>query len=147
MNNINLPSLGTYHSDTLPQKQSNFKVCSLEDHFRIVCEVSQKDHVLLKIAALVQPIEDFSRVIIREDRQEKGFLLKIASFIQPIFKVLSQLFECISHYACLLANGIISIKTKLIGIDLHLHLHLFTVNVNYGDTNAQKASPSEILSG
>ncbi|WP_042281060.1 hypothetical protein [Candidatus Protochlamydia sp. R18] len=57
--------------------------------------------------------------------QEKPFLLKLIAIAQPIFKVLFQIFEFISQCACLLTKGLVSIKTKLTGIDLHIHL--FTV--------------------
>ncbi|WP_213105967.1 hypothetical protein [Candidatus Protochlamydia amoebophila] len=117
MNNINSTNSSTCLPDIFLQEQSNFKISSLEDHFRVVCEVSQKDRVLLKMNSLAQ----------------------------SIFKFLFQVFECICHYACLLANGLISIKAKLLGVDLHLHFQLFNVIINYGDLSPQSVSPSRIL--
>ncbi|WP_075883289.1 hypothetical protein [Candidatus Protochlamydia sp. W-9] len=72
-------------------------------------------------------IRTIIRVLVPIDRIGKWswYLVKIYNIAQPIFKILFQIFEFINRCACLLAKGLISIKTKLVGIDLHIHL--FTV--------------------
>ncbi|CAF23020.1 hypothetical protein [Candidatus Protochlamydia amoebophila] len=74
-----------------------------------------------------QLIRTIIRVLVPIDRIGKWswYLVKIYSIARPIFKILFQIFEFINRCACLLAKGLISIKTKLVGIDLHIHL--FTV--------------------
>ncbi|WP_213105355.1 hypothetical protein [Candidatus Protochlamydia amoebophila] len=82
---------------------------------------------------------------LNQENHQKSLSSKIINASQIVFKILFQVFECINHYACLLANGLISIKTKLLGVDLHLHLQLFTININNGSPNVQNFSPSSIL--
>ncbi|KIC71063.1 hypothetical protein [Candidatus Protochlamydia amoebophila] len=116
MNSINLGNSDIYYPKILPQELLEF-VDFNENPQHVIVKVSQKDRLLLKIT----------------------------SVIQAIFKTLFQVFECISHYACLLANGLISIKAKLLGVDLHLHFQLFNVIINYESSNKQNISPSSIL--
>ncbi|KIC71061.1 MULTISPECIES: hypothetical protein [Candidatus Protochlamydia] len=100
MNNINSINSSTCHSDSLLQKSSKF----------------------VNRSSFSRPNEEiFSK---------KFSSARFVNVIQPIFKFLSQLFECIYHYTRLLAKGLISIKTKLIGMDLHFHLFTKVVNVN-----------------
>ncbi|CAF24749.1 hypothetical protein [Candidatus Protochlamydia amoebophila] len=117
MNNINLANPNAYYPEILTQELSSSTISCENPHYVIVKAPQQEDHILSKTTLV----------------------------IQAIFNFLFQMFECMCHYARLLANGLISIKTKLIGIDLHLHFHLFTVNINYDVSNPQNTSPSGVL--
>ncbi|WP_075884016.1 hypothetical protein [Candidatus Protochlamydia sp. W-9] len=117
MNNINLGNSNTYYPEkNLPEKLTEF-VSPCEDFHYVGQKASYDEHIILRI--------------------------KLAT--QSIFRFICQVFECISYYACLLANGLISIKAKLLGVDFHLHLQLFTINIHHGSPNMQNVPPGSIL--
>ncbi|KIC73764.1 hypothetical protein [Candidatus Protochlamydia amoebophila] len=122
MNNINPYSSNIGYPDTLSPQPSNFT--ALNEIPRLDQEIAQENSFLLKIVTAYQPIFEICRAN-PEITQEKPFWLKIIAIAQPIFKILFQIFEFINRCACLLAKGLVSIKTNLTGIDLHIHL--FTV--------------------
>ncbi|WP_213106231.1 hypothetical protein [Candidatus Protochlamydia amoebophila] len=121
MNNINPYSSNSGYPDTLSPQPSNSTVWNDP---RLNQELVPEKLLLLRVITAYQPIFEICRAN-PEITQEKPFLLKLIAITQPIFKILFQIFEFINRCACLLAKGLISIKTKLTGIDLHIHL--FTV--------------------
>ncbi|CAF23017.1 hypothetical protein [Candidatus Protochlamydia amoebophila] len=121
MNNINPYSSNTIPPDSLSPQLSNLIVFKRP---RLNQEIAQEKLLLLKLVTISQPIFEICRAN-QEIAQEKPFWLKIIAIAQPIFKILFQIFEFINRCVCFLAKGLISMKTKLTGIDLHIHL--FTV--------------------
>ncbi|CAF23691.1 hypothetical protein [Candidatus Protochlamydia amoebophila] len=72
-------------------------------------------------------------------------LFKIVDIVYPIFKIFFQVLECVGRYSYSLVNGLISIKTKFIGIDFHFY---FNININYDYSNTQNlqnAGPERAL--
>jgi hypothetical protein len=75
---------------------------------------------------LQQTVQDLSQA--EQKMFRMSFLLDITNLVKTIFKMFLQVFKFINQQAFIFAKAFISIKSKLIGIDLHFHL--FTININ-----------------